>query len=244
MVPTRLYRLMRLLFLVVVSAFGQVSRAQDSLLHDLRFLHFPLSPKRAWTWGAGLTATAMPYEVAEEFRYRIPAFELRGLARINQKIALETRASLQGFQNLLSIGPRLNFRLTDRMSVAAGNNIAWWFGFVNVQGFRTRGHGLQNFPYLSAGYRFNRQVLLSVHAESIMTLGSWPRAGDIRIHDQRRLFSGSAYTLMLEQPFAGRKRLALGFRAQYTSFFWQTWSIFPVFERNYFYPQLITCLIL
>ncbi|GAB4091429.1 hypothetical protein GCM10028786_03550 [Flaviaesturariibacter terrae] len=239
---------MRLLLLLLAFATSPQIRAQahfdSTVRHQLKFLYFPLAPQRNWTVGVGATATTMPYEITEELHYRIPALEVAALRRLGNKLSLYGRGSLQGFQNYFSVGPRLSFPLTRRVSAAVGNDIAFWFGFNNFQGFKTHATGWQNFPSLSVGYRFNKQVLLTVRAESIMTLDVRPVAGTIKIVSQFQTFSGSAYTVMLEQPFYGKKRMALGFRAAYTSFFWQTWSAFSTHDRNFFYPQLIACLTL
>ncbi|MGI8633994.1 MAG: hypothetical protein ACR2KZ_01190, partial [Segetibacter sp.] len=69
-------------------------------------------------------------------------------------------------------------------------------------------------------------------------------AGKQRVVTEYRLFSGSSYTIAVEQPFYGKKNLTLGFRALYTDFFWQTWPSFESFDRNLFFPQLIIGLIL
>jgi hypothetical protein len=223
------------------------AQAQDSAAVDakLKYLYFPQAPLRPWTVGVGISATTMPYEITEELHYRIPALEVQALRRIGGDFSLFGRASLQGIQNYFSVGPRWSGRLNKRVSLALGNDVAYWFGFVNVQGFRTQATGIQNFPNVSVGIRLKRRVLFTVRAEQVMTLDISPKAGGIKIHDNYKLFSGSAFTVMLEQPFYGRnKHMALGFRALYTSFFWQTWSAFSTFDRNFFYPQLVACLIL
>ena len=51
-------------------------------------------------------------------------------------------------------------------------------------------------------------------------------------------------TLRLEQPFAGSKSMTLGFRAMYTNYLWQTWTLFENYDRNLFFPQVIVGLIL
>jgi hypothetical protein len=235
-------RLTICLFFVAAAASAQDTAAVD---RKLKFLYFPQAPTRAWTVGVGVSATTMPYEITEELHYRIPALEVQALRRIGAGFSLAGRASLQGIQNYFSLGPRWSKRITKRTSISIGDDVAFWFGSVNVQGFKTSATGMQNFPNASIGFRFKKQVLLTVRAEQIMTLGISPKAGDIKISEKYNLMSGSAYTVMLEQPFYGKnKRLALGFRAMYTSFFWQTWSAFARFDRNFFYPQLIACLIL
>jgi hypothetical protein len=125
-----------------------------------------------------------------------------------------------------------------------GNDIGYWFGFVNFAGFKSRGSGWQNYPNVSMGYRFRKRVLLTLHADAIMNFGVKTFAGNSRVTTDYRLLSGSSYTLAVEQPFYGKKSLTLGFRAMYNDFFWQTWPAFESFDRNIFFPQLIIGLIL
>ncbi|RYY97575.1 MAG: hypothetical protein EOO11_10495, partial [Chitinophagaceae bacterium] len=182
-----------LLFLLL-PGLAPTLRAQDSLPPDLKYVYFPLAPQRPWTVAAGITATTMPYEITEELHYRIPALEVHALRRLGGGFALDARASIQVLQNYISLGPRYSGRLTDRISFSLGNDVAFWFGRVNREGFKTSATGIQNFPNAALGYRFNRSVLLTLRAESIMTLSINPRAGDIKIRDNFERFSGSAYT--------------------------------------------------
>ena len=70
------------------------------------------------------------------------------------------------------------------------------------------------------------------------------KAAETDVTSDYRLFSGSAYSIILEQPFAGSKSMTLGFRAIYTDYYWQTWTLFENYERNLFFPQIIVGLIL
>jgi hypothetical protein len=144
----------------------------------------------------------------------------------------------------VTIGPRYPFKLNDRISLSLGNDIGFWFGNINIANIQTRGYGFQNYPNVSLGYRFNKQILLTVRAESIMNFGVKTRAAETDVASDYRLFSGSAYSVILEQPFAGSKSMTLGFRAVYTDYHWQTWTLFENYERNLFFPQIIVGLIL
>jgi hypothetical protein len=128
--------------------------------------------------------------------------------------------------------------------MALGNDFGYWFGTINIASIKTRGHGFQNYPNVSMGYRFNKRILLTVKAESIMNFGIKTYAAETPVTSDYRLFSGSAYSVILEQPFAGNKSMTLGFRALYTDYYWQTWTLFENYERNLFFPQIIVGLIL
>jgi len=229
---------------VLAAAFCLTAAAQDIPIDHQKFTYFPYSPQRTWTTSIGITATTMPYEITEELHYRIPALDVHILTKLGKHLHLDTRASIQAIQNQITMGPRWAKKLTHRTSVAIGDDVGYWFGFVNVEGFRIKGMGWQNFPNLSVGYRFNKQILFTFRADALMTLNINTHAGTIPVTTNYRLFSGSSYTVALEQPFYGNKTLTLGFRAMYTKFFWQTWSAFNNFDRNFFYPQLIVGLVL
>jgi hypothetical protein len=229
---------------IISSCFFTGLFAQEVPIENLKFIYFPHPQVRKSTTSIGISATTMPYEITEELHYRIPALDVHTLRKINDHFHLEGRASIQGVQNLLMIGPKWATKVTDRVSVAAGYDVGFWFGFIKTEGFNTKGRGWQNFPNVSVGYRFNKAILLTFKAESIITLSVDATADKTPIQYNYSRFSGSAYSVLLEQPFYGNKSLTLGLRAIYTKFYWQTWSAFTNFDRDFFYPQLIVGLIL
>lgn len=217
---------------------------QDIPIDKEKFVMFP-HPQTAKTRVAiGFNGTVIPNEITEELHYRIPAGEIRVIRKLSHHFSIEGTALVQVIQNMITIGPRWSNKLSDRLSFAVGDNLALWGGRIKLADVDTRGFGLQNYPYVVVGYRFNKRILASVKAESIMNLGVRTRAGNTDVESDYRLFSGSAYTVALEQPFAGSKSVALGFRAIYTDYFWQTWTLFENYNRNLFFPQLIVLLIL
>ena len=187
----------------------------------------------------GFTNTTMPYDITEEMHFRVPALDVNLLKRISPKLALSIHGSLQGIQNLITIGPRWSTILSERYSLAIGNDFGYWLGFINLEGIKTRGHGFQNLPNFSIGRRFKKKVLLTLRADAQMNFGIKTYAKNTELTSRRRVVSGSSFAVLLEQPFYGKKALTIGFRAIYSDFFWQTWTLFEPFDRNIFYPQII-----
>lgn len=218
--------------------------AQDIPIGHQKYIYFPFPAQRGLTASIGLTGTTMPYEITEEIHYRIPAGDFHFIKKITKNLLLDGRADFQVIQNLFTLGPHLVFPLTDRVCAGIGDDIGFWFGIVQVQGFNTRGTGWQQYPNASLGYRFNKRILLTLKGEALINQGVKTFAGQNQIKTQYSNLSGSAFTVVLEQPFYGHKSISLGFRGIYTSFFWQTWSAFTTFDRKFFYPQLIIGLIL
>ena len=218
--------------------------AQDLPIEGQKRIFFPHPMDKSWQTSIGFTSTTMPRDITEEAHFRLPAGDLHVLKRLGKKLYLDSRLNFQVLQNLVTIGPRLPIKLSNRISMALGNDFGFWFGRINVASIQTRGHGFQNYPNIAFGYRFNKQILLTLRAESIMNFGIQTRAAETPVESDYRLFSGSAYSVILEQPFAGSKSMTLGFRAIYTDYFWQTWTLFENTDRNLFYPQIIVGLIL
>ena len=211
---------------------------QDST-RRLKGVFFPYPMEQSTRFAIGFTSTTMPYDVTEEIHYRVPAIDLHLVKRLSQKLALDVHGSVQVFQNLFTAGPRWTTQLNDRWSLGIGNEFGYWFGAVNIESVKTRGHGFQNIPNLSIGRRFNRRVLLTFRADAQMNFGIRSYAKQTELTTDHKVLSGSSYTLILEQPFYGKKVLGVGIRAFYTDFFWQTWTLFESFDRNLFYPQVI-----
>lgn len=229
-----------LCLLFLASAAG----AQDVPAEGQKRIFFPYPMDRQWQTSLGFTSTTMPRDITEEAHFGIPAGDVHVLKRLGKKLYADAHVNIQVVQNLFTLGPRWPFRLSNRLSMALGNDVGFWFGRINVASIQTRGHGFQNYPNVSFGYRFNKQILLTLRAESIMNFGVKTKAAETPVKSDYRLFSGSAYTLTLEQPFAGSKSMTLGFRALYTDYFWQTWTLFESYDRNLFFPQIIVGLIL
>ena len=226
------------LFLLCLVARSSVY-SQDVPATHQKYMFFPYPLDHQWRSSLGITLTTLPQDITEEQHYRYPAIDFHVLKKVSKKIYLDGRVNVQVFQNMLTAGIRWVTPINDRFSLSLGNDIGWWFGSINIYGFNTKGNGFQNFPNASLGYRFNKKILLTAKGEALMNLSVNARTGTIPVASNYRLLSGSSFTIALEQPFFGRNNLTLGFRAIYTDFFWQTWSLFEIFDRNIFYPQII-----
>jgi hypothetical protein len=236
-------RLRWLLTSVLIFNLGLLS-AQDIPIDNQKFILFPHPMNSNWRVSIGFSSTTMPREITEEVHYRVPSGDLHVLKRISNHLSLDSRLYFQIVQNLLLIGPKLTGKLTDRISYAVGDDVGFWFGRIKAGQINTTGRGYQNYPYVALGYRGNKQIFLTIKAESIQNFNIDTKAGNTPVKSDYRFFSGSAYTVALEQPFVGKHSMTLGFRAIYTDYYWQTWTLFERYDRNLFFPQLIVGLIL
>ncbi len=236
----KLFGLITCLMVVFIPIlFTTPAHSQDIPAFHQKFVSFPYPMDRRWKASLGLSITTLAEDITEEQHLRVPCGEFRLLRKMSHNSYLEGRANFQGFQNLVSVGPKWAFPINDRFSMSLGDDVAFWFGFITLEGFKSTGHGFQNYPNVSLGYRLNHGILVTLKQEALMNLSFKAKTGNTPVTADYRLFSGTAFTATLEQPFYGKKSLSLGFRFIYTDFFWQTWALFPTFDRNIFYPQLL-----
>ncbi|HMK39586.1 MAG TPA: hypothetical protein VK569_09610 [Bacteroidota bacterium] len=206
-------------------------------------LFFPTRvPEKAYWQSAGLTTVAPPVEITEELQVRWPAFDYHALYGIPYGFALEGRAAVQVLQNRFSAGPKWSSEVGP-VSYSLGWDLSYWFGALTVGGFDSKAHGWEGSPNVSLGYRFG-DIAATVKVEALMDYSFVSSQGGLEVTTNSTWFTGMGYSVVLEQPFYKHQYLTLGLRAMYTKFFWQTWSLFPTFDRYLFYPEIIVGFIL
>jgi hypothetical protein len=219
--------------------FGQgeaAGQGKPLLFHPQR-----LAPGARWT-SAGLTSVAPPPEITEEFQVRWPAFDYHTLYGLPSGFSLDGRAAVQVLQNRISVGPKWVSTLGP-VSFSLGWDIAYWFGFLKVGGFDSKAHGWEGNPNISFGYDFGN-VAATFKTEVLSNYSFVSYQGDLELSSTAKFYSGIAFSFILEQPFWKDQYLTLGFRAMYTKFYWETWSLFSTFDRYLFYPEIIVGFIL
>jgi hypothetical protein len=218
--------------------------AQDVPIEGQKRIFFPYPMDRPWQVSLGFISTTMNRAITEEAHFRVPAGDIHVLKKIAGKLYLDSRLNIQILQNMVTLGPRWATPLSRRLSLGVGNDVGYWFGRINIAGIQTRGSGFQNSPSLSLGYRFKRQILLTAKGEALMNFNIRTYAAETEVKSSYPLFSGTAFSLILEQPFAGNKSMTLGLRLIETNYLWQTWTLFENYDRHLFFPQIIVGLIL
>ncbi len=220
-------------------ALGQTDDAGN--VKPLLLFPQPL-PERAYWQSAGFSGVAPPPEITEELQIRWPAFEYRGLYGLPYGFVADGKASVQVLQNRISLGPRWASTIGP-VSFSLGYDVAYWFGFLTVGGFDSKAHGWQGGANASVGYKFG-DIAATVKAELLSDFSVATYQSDLEVSTNRKTISGAAFTFALEQPFYKQQYLTLGFRAIYTKFYWETWSLYSTFDRYLFFPEIFVGFIL
>jgi hypothetical protein len=234
-----------LIFAILVSCFSTV-KAQDSLpesKHAAIIFPYPMYTEK-WRSSIGITLLTTPEDITEEVRVRVPAIDFRLLRRINDHFIAEGRINVQLLQNQFLAGFHWVLPLSDKLFLSAGNNIGYWFGFLKMEGFDSKGSGWLTYPNVSLGYKTKRNLLITVSAQPSVNLGYRAYNGNEKTSEGKFFYNGESFTIALEQPFYHHKHLTLAFSAINNYFYWQTWSLFYRVNRKIFYPQVTVGFIL
>jgi hypothetical protein len=208
-------------------------------------LLYPAHPPQGTFWTSmGFTAVAPPVEITEALQVRWPAFDYHTLYGLPNNFSIDGRAAVQVLQNRVAVGPRWVSHVGP-VSLSLGYDLAFWFAFLKVEGFDSKGHGWQGSPSLSLGYQLGRNVAASVKGELMMDYSLKTSQGDLDVTSiSSKTFTGYALTMSLEQPVYHEHYMTLSFRAMYTKFYWQTWSLYSTFDRFLFFPEIAVGFIL
>ncbi|MCK8491652.1 MULTISPECIES: hypothetical protein [Spirosoma] len=227
-----------LLVLPATAAFAQVPATEWP---DQPEIYFPQAPTPGkWRKSIGAVFTTTPPELTEEVRVSVPAIDFNVQRGLTKHLYLTTRIQTQIVQSNVSVGLRWATPLTDRLHMSVGYDLSGWFGALKIKDvFNSQAYGAQSLPSLSVGYRLTRDLEVTLRSEAIMDLYYRSKVGTLAVVYDRRQINGVAFTVMLEQPFYNNQHVSVGFRAAYSNFNWQLWSLYDTFDRNLLYPQLI-----
>ena len=200
--------------------------------------------KEKWRSSIGLTLLTTPEEITEELRQRIPCGEFHLLRRINNHLNLTGKISFQVLQNHIAAGFRYVKPINDKFYFSVGDDIGYWFGFLRIDGFKSRASGLLNYPNASLGYKTAKDLLITLKAQASVNLHYEAAIGENQYASGNIFYNGEAITLALEQPFYNQRHLTLAFSAINNFFYWQTWALFYKTKRKVFYPQITVGFIL
>lgn len=209
-------------------------------------IYFPQAPvPHTWRNSLGLIFTTTPPELTEEIRVSVPAVDLNFQRGLTKHLFFAGRFQTQFVQSNLSLGLKWARPITDRLAVSAGYDVSGWGGALQIKDvFNSQSYGIESMPNVSVGYRLKNDLRLTVKSEIILDHYYRSEVGTLAVVRDRLRVNGSAFTIVLEQPFYNQRYVSAGFRAAYQNFNWQLWSLYDTFDRNLFYPQLIFAFIL
>lgn len=233
------------LFAIFIAAVPCI-KAQDSTFkakHSAVFFPYPMYHEQ-WRRMLGFSFLTTPQDITEEVRLRIPCGEFTVLKKISDKLHAKGKLSFQFLQNHATAGLEYVAPLGHKFYASVGNDIGFWFGFLKISGFNSKGSGWLTYPNFSIGYMTRKDLLITLKGQASFNLFYQAINGENKFTSSDKYYNGEMITLAIEQPFYQRKHLALAFSAISNKFYWQTWSLFYKTNRKIFYPQITVGFIL
>lgn len=224
-----------LITVLLVLAAG-TALAQDGLRAPS--IYAPQS-RAAWTGDAaiGLSLLTVPRDIAEEELNKAPALDLNAVYGLPWNFSLTGRALVQVLTNSVHLGARWSVDIGP-FAAAVGDESAFCFGFMTVDGFDNSMQAWLNAPNIAIGLDAG-DVRFTVKAELMLVLALRTYAGENQLGSTKNVSAGWALTGVIEQPFWKRTHVLLGARVALTQFHPQTWFAFSTFNRRLLFSELI-----
>lgn len=220
-----------LLFSVTVSG-------QQNFIRDNSFF-FPHTIKNGMTLhNVSLITAKLPEDVIESddlFRAPIAVYRIR-MGYLNN-FTVNASAVTNIVSNEISAGTQFNYEFK-KLGISAGADAAFWFGYLNQAGFKTKTDGWSFYPSLSIGYTFpNFSVTLK--SELLYILNQSTRHGEIKLENSYKTFSGYSFAFYLEQPLWDAHFVVLGIKGNFVKFYFPLWAALSKFDRFFYIPEFI-----
>ncbi|MCB0732105.1 MAG: hypothetical protein KDC88_13835 [Ignavibacteriae bacterium] len=229
--------LFQLLFLI--NTFAQ----QNKL--DLNCFHFP-SGNEKWQFKniLSLSLSQLPEDIIEEVNSLIYS----PLISYDAKIGIPYNFSINGsittnfITNHFSFGVNWNYQ-KNRFAISPGYNIAFWFGILEDFDFSSRNVGWLHYPNLTLGYAFEKATV-SLRSEIILNTFYTQFVDNIEVTTERNTISGYSLALYVEQPLWKNHFMSIGFKANFSRFYYSAWLAYTNSVQFRFIPEVQIGLIL
>ncbi len=184
---------------------------------------------------AGISSSRIPKLIGEDMVQQIPMIMLDLRYGSYKDFSLLLNLKSVVLTNHLSTGLMWSFEIGD-FAFALENSIAFWYGFANFTGFDAGVNGSFYYPSLSLGYSIN-EILLTLKTDvSIMTSYS-RKVGSVIVEESKDRLVSVSTSFIIEQPFINNINVLLGFKFNYTKFYYQSWLAFVTAKNWIFIPE-------
>ena len=192
-----------------------------------------------YTSSVGLSTAGLPEDQVEEASsmIRSPLFNYQGLYGLPNNFQLYGAINTNIITYHFSIGPKWGLSF-DKYTFVVGYDIAYWFGKLEQFGFQSKIKGWISYPNLTVGYDFEK-FAISVKGELIILTSLTETQDEIEIEKDRPGFAGATLGFYIEQPLWKDNYMLIGFKMNFTKFYYPTWAAFTTFDRYLFSPEFV-----
>ncbi len=226
-----------LLILTIYILVPQIQGQANSIEKNTFYFPHPVDVNKIIHM-AGLATAKLPEDVVEtDDIIRAPLFSYEIKYGLPENFIAYGGLHTNIVSNHFALGTEWNFNYS-RLGVAAGTNLAFWFGQLKQFGFNTNYKGWVLYPYLNVGYRFNK-FTVSLMSEVVLNLSETSKNGNIVVSNNSEFFNGFTMGVYLEQPLWKDHFVVVGVRSTFLKFYYPVWAAFSTFDRTFYIPEFI-----
>ncbi len=212
---------MRILSIIFVFLLIQFS----NLISEEDWIAFPKSYKDPnLSVSTGLGFSKLPKIIGEDMVQQVPIlnFDIRYGSYYDFSLLMNIKTVF--ITNHFSAGLMWSFDI-GHWSFGLENSFAFWYGFAEFGGMDASASGFVDYPALNIGYNHNDLYISMKFDASYATLLN-RKVGSISVDESKDKVTSVSASLNIEQPYLKNQFIFLGFKLNYSRYFYQSWVAF------------------
>jgi hypothetical protein len=187
----------------------------------------------------GLSMISLPEDQTEEAStmVRAPLLHYQALYGLPSNFQIYGAAYTNLATFHFSLGPKWGVKM-GIFALALGLDIAYWFGELQQFGFQSKIRGWIAYPNLTIGMDFSK-FAVSLKGELINLRRLTELQDDVEISSDQDDVAGGALGIYIEQPLWKNNYVLIGFKLNYTKFYYPTWALYTTFNRYLYIPEFV-----
>lgn len=186
-----------------------------------------------------LTLSKLPEDFIEETNTLVysPLFSYEAKVGLPHDFYVHSGFTTNIISNHISIGLNWIWSKGD-LSVSVGDNFSFWVGLLNGFDFASRTYGAIHYPNITIGLK-QKDFVLSIRGEASLNLTLMQFVDDIEVEIDKNILNGYTLGAYVEQPLWKDNIVTLGFRANFSRFYYPVWLAYPTFTRFNFIAEAV-----
>ena len=228
----------KIFLIVLILLLFQISAAQNLNIRDNSFYYPHSLGSGNVIQTLGLSSAKLPEDVIEtDDIFRAPLLYYRIKYGLPYNFISEGGIETNFLTFHISMGPQWSHEF-GKLSMSFGTDVAYWYGRLYQFGFDTNINGWHLYPNLSLGYTF-ANFSITVKSEALFILAQSTKTGDVKVSSNFDTFSGYAIGIYIEQPLWKDNFVVMGFKSNFTKFYYPMWATFSTFDRFFYISEFV-----
>lgn len=193
-------------------------------------------------YSVGVSLTILPRALVDDVIRQVPVLDAQAKIGLPFNISAKTRLNIAYIANQAAIGLEYSYHYKN-IAFSVGYEIAYWYGFADLEGFDTEAFGWLNCPFISLGVDLE-EALLSAHFNLIFITNQETSVGSTVMKFRKNELTGYAITFAVEQPLWKNNDLLFAVKFNFARSLYQSWLTFSTFDQMLLHPELIIGIVL